>query len=622
MLNAPSRLSQQSLHPDKVNGPLWFDIGPSVNIFVRSTWQGYFMGPWRNWSKVPEEKKQRWWQTFVAAEPARKKSKTAVACRKSDHVKQNVGPMVSSGSPPYIELMRRTHTCKDGTYVDYCCRPLVGWSRLNSSIFGNMEGSPYRKFSFSRRKGAVAGTGPRILHSGDLGRLLAGTQRPVSCLGGITCALKSTEVAHSQQAFPRQDIAPVILLSRVPLRLEPHSESGEDRFPDNRPGSEYLSMMHKGMSGCFEGYYGRLFFWSADFRLRKVNPELLVLPSSLVGGRPRPRHLFTDPFSSPIPSWGDVPEADSKAVLMAPLRRRRSCFFDDGPRTEIREGDLADMRRKYAIHPSVGMRSPSEFERAPDGGANEIAIYEAYLEAVFWGVIPSLIGEESSFFGFCFSQLTPLTWRTLMVIQSRNLRGVLGATIPSEMAGTIDVSRPGFLCWRSSSEVYNGSSLVISMGDFPGNVVRLLVSAIYDEHQKAKTRKRRPFYTPPPRLARATLLVNGLSSTSSTGVEVVLNHDPLGDAHRRLFGEVFFLRSQVQNMMARRDLLIQQVKASARWELMKELLEKRVEHWDLEEDYHRHLFLSGGIDQQSGSFSRVATPRSVVGSRFSEEPSF
>ncbi|KAL0836160.1 hypothetical protein Bca101_088049 [Brassica carinata] len=65
MLNAPSRLSQQSLHPDKVNGPLWFDIGPSVNIFVRSTWQGYFMGPWRNWSKVPEEKKQRWWQTFV-----------------------------------------------------------------------------------------------------------------------------------------------------------------------------------------------------------------------------------------------------------------------------------------------------------------------------------------------------------------------------------------------------------------------------------------------------------------------------------------------------------------------------------------------------------------------------
>ncbi|KAF3567806.1 hypothetical protein DY000_02014528 [Brassica cretica] len=75
------------------------------------------------------------------------------------------------------------------------------------------------------------------------------------------------------------------------------------------------------------------------------------------------------------------------------------------------------MRRKYAIHPSVGMRSPSGFEHAPDGGASEIAIYEAYLEAGFRGVIPSLIGEVSSFFGLCPSQLTPLTWRTLMAIQ-------------------------------------------------------------------------------------------------------------------------------------------------------------------------------------------------------------
>ena len=153
-------------------------------------------------------------------------------------------------------------------------------------------------------------------------------------------------------------------------------------------------------------------------------------------------------------------------------------------------------------------------------------------------------------------------------------------------------------------------------------MVKLPVSAIYDEQQKAKTRKRRPLYTPPPRLARAASLVNGSSSTSSTVAEAVSNHDPLVDAHRRLIGEVFFLRSQVQNMMARRDLLIQQMKASARWELMKEWLEKRVEHWDPKEEYHRHLFLSRGNDQQSGNFSRVATPRSVVGSRFSEDPSF
>ncbi|KAF3520388.1 hypothetical protein DY000_02060321 [Brassica cretica] len=39
---------------------------------------------------------------------------------------------------------------------------------------------------------------------------------------GITCALKSTEVAHTQNASPRQDIAPVILLSRM-AKLGPFS---------------------------------------------------------------------------------------------------------------------------------------------------------------------------------------------------------------------------------------------------------------------------------------------------------------------------------------------------------------------------------------------------------------
>ncbi|KAF2556592.1 hypothetical protein F2Q68_00015293 [Brassica cretica] len=56
-----------------------------------------------------------------------------------------------------------------------------------------MEGSPYQKFSISRRKGGDPGTGPRKLHSGEPGFLLAGilgTGVPssgdpevVSCLG-------------------------------------------------------------------------------------------------------------------------------------------------------------------------------------------------------------------------------------------------------------------------------------------------------------------------------------------------------------------------------------------------------------------------------------------------------
>ncbi|KAF3509574.1 hypothetical protein F2Q69_00007077 [Brassica cretica] len=153
-----------------------------------------------------------------------------------------------------------------------------------------------------------------------------------------------------------------------------------------------------------------------------MNPEFLMFSSSLVGGRPRLRRPFTDPFSSPVPSWGNVPQADSEAVPMAPLRRLRSCFFDDGPLPEIREGDLANMRRKYAIHPSVGMRSPTEFERSPDGGAGEVAFYEAYLEAGFRGVIPSPIGKVSTFFAG-FYHLRSCDGTPLVEEPSRGVRG-------------------------------------------------------------------------------------------------------------------------------------------------------------------------------------------------------
>ncbi|KAF3537716.1 hypothetical protein F2Q69_00022605 [Brassica cretica] len=291
-----------------------------------------------------------------------------------------------------------------------------------------------------------------------------------------------------------------------------------------------------------------------------MNPELLEFPSSLVGGRPWPHCLFTDPFSSPIPSWGGVPEADSEAVPMAPLRR---------PRSEIREGDLANMRRKYAIHPSVGMRSPSEFERAPDGGASEIAIYDAYLDAGSRGVIPSLIGERTSWVfrrgtrGFILVLLFPCGEQSRVLASpiprwhsfSRGtFKGIRG-NYPfgdgwSNQYVFVKIKKPvGYpTSWRTVGEAvaklimgvprrFRWVTFLVSKEALRhsrvwGNVVRLPVSAIYEEHQKVKTRKRSPLYTPPPRLARATTLVNGLSSTSSTGAEAVPNHDPLVDAHR------------------------------------------------------------------------------------------
>ncbi|KAL0749602.1 hypothetical protein Bca101_031605 [Brassica carinata] len=364
-----------------------------------------------------------------------------------------------------------------------------------------------------------------------------------------------------------------------------------------------------------------------------MNPEPLSFLSSLVGGRARPRRPFTDPFSSPVPSWGNVPEADSEAVPMAPLRRLRSYFFDDGPRSEIREGDLDNIRRKYLIHPSVGMRSPTEFERAPDGGAGEVTVYEAYLEVGFRGVIPSLIEEVSSFFGFSPSQLTPLTWRTLMSIQvhgelhgfsikepSRGVRGnhpfgdgwnsrYMFVKIQEPVGyptswRTVDVSRPVSFAGEAVAKLimviprrFHWVTFLVSREALRHrNVARSPVSVIYDEYQKVKAHKWRLSYTPQPRLVTAALSVGGLSSILSTSTEIMPNWDLLADAHQRLTSEVFLLRGQVRDMMACRDLLIQQVRASARWELMKEWLEKRVDHWKPEEEYRRHLFLSGGFN--------------------------
>ncbi|KAF2583136.1 hypothetical protein F2Q68_00004587 [Brassica cretica] len=88
-----------------------------------------------------------------------------------------------------------------------------------------------------------------------------------------------------------------------------------------------------------------------------AEPGALVTSEEETGAL-EPRRLFTDPFPSLVPSWG---------------------IF----------------QRLIAILLSVGMRGPTEFERAQDGGASEV----------------------SSFFGLCPSQLTPLTWRTLMAIQ-------------------------------------------------------------------------------------------------------------------------------------------------------------------------------------------------------------
>nr|VDC66855.1 unnamed protein product [Brassica rapa] len=57
------------------------------------------------------------------------------------------------------------------------------------------------------------------------------------------------------------------------------------------------------------------------------------LPASFVGGRLRPCRL--------------------EAIPKAPLKQHESFTLDDGPRSEIPEGGLKAIRKKYGIHSSL-----------------------------------------------------------------------------------------------------------------------------------------------------------------------------------------------------------------------------------------------------------------------------
>lgn len=161
----------------------------------------------------------------------------------------------------------------------------------------------------------------------------------------------------------------------------------------------------------------RLAVWAYKRMSRCILQLQASFPAAFVGGRVRPHIFSDDPFSSHVPSWGIAPGADSEAAPMAPLKKRCSYFLDVGPRSDICGEDLAKNRRRYAIPSSIGIRNPSEFECAPDGETNEVAVYEAYLKADMRNGIPSLVAEIISYFSFSPSQLTLLTWITLMAVQ-------------------------------------------------------------------------------------------------------------------------------------------------------------------------------------------------------------
>ncbi|KAF3556003.1 hypothetical protein F2Q69_00013828 [Brassica cretica] len=177
---------------------------------------------------------------------------------------------------------------------------------------------------------------------------------------GITCALKSTGVAHSQQAPPRQDPIPLVMLAWVPLK----------------PGII-------------------------------LNPEEIILNFEFCGPRSAEMYDFLGNTSNGFPSSRIYSSAFSSLFLHSLLSTQLSI-----------RNRLTMSKRSASSTPSMTNRagsrrrvdSPvSRSDSSPDPGTGSE------------GVILALVASLCDFFEISPSQLNPPSWRLLVAIQ--NLAG-------------------------------------------------------------------------------------------------------------------------------------------------------------------------------------------------------
>ncbi|KAL0899079.1 hypothetical protein Bca101_083040 [Brassica carinata] len=87
-----------------------------------------------------------------------------------------------------------------------------------------------------------------------------------------------------------------------------------------------------------------------------------------------------------------------------------------GLASSVVENDLVEWRSKYSLSPHVILRAPTSEERASIHAPGEIAVYEAFFETGFRGVVPALIVGLCDLFEISPSQLNPTAWRILIAI--------------------------------------------------------------------------------------------------------------------------------------------------------------------------------------------------------------
>ncbi|KAF2607709.1 hypothetical protein F2Q68_00043114 [Brassica cretica] len=274
---------------------------------------------------------------------------------------------------------------------------------LNSSIFGNIEGSPYQKSSISWKGGRSLGLVPGFLLAGTWSVPLSGTRGPGSY----------PEAGGNDTG----DSAPSVSLSWVPLKPE---------LILNPERTEVFNMRWNPLGRRSNA--GRVVlgvplvpqvpetgpFLPTLFVSEMKAESGLSAYSSSIGSRVRSSKVkdavawsvSMDSSDSSLDLTAEV--EDPKAIVsrnVSPVAEGNR-HPPIGPPSVIGVEEVADWRMKYNLPVDVIIQVPGPEDRVSDFGVDEVHVYEGYFES---------------------GQLNPPAWRTLIALQ--NLGDLQGLVI-------------------------------------------------------------------------------------------------------------------------------------------------------------------------------------------------
>ncbi|KAG5414853.1 hypothetical protein IGI04_002420 [Brassica rapa subsp. trilocularis] len=131
-----------------------------------------------------------------------------------------------------------------------------------------------------------------------------------------------------------------------------------------------------------------------------------------------------------VPSSGDLERSligDPRAslrqdpvplILLSWVPLKAELILNPGPASSVSEDDLVELRRRYSLSSSTILRILAPEERASSFIPGHIAVYEAFFDTGFRGVIPALVASLCDFFRISPSKLNPPSWRLLVAIQN------------------------------------------------------------------------------------------------------------------------------------------------------------------------------------------------------------